>query len=105
MGLASDTLAPFPLYFTPMGEPRVIEVTVDGKTYKIGWDGAKLDIEHQTINGYNYEPPNEGPPWDWNFWDDDGGEWGYPYWAGCFFVIGGLVIFSAVMMLLINLWG
>jgi len=30
VGFADDSLAPFPLYFTPLGKPKVIRIEVEG---------------------------------------------------------------------------
>jgi len=98
----SDTLAPHPMYFTVDGSPKTEVIYLRGKYHRIGWDGAKATLDCDIKPPWNYDPPNEGPPWDWNFWNNDGGEWEYAsFLSGCLFIVGGSTIFFIVFTILL----
>lgn len=41
---ATQTLAPFPIYATPLGKPFAQRIEVDGKWYVFIWDGKSIDL-------------------------------------------------------------
>lgn len=86
-GPALSVLAPFPLYFTPTGEPKTIKIDVNGIWYEVKWDGASLDLDHgPKVTSDN--PPNEGPPnWFDYFRAYGDGDNGDNFFKGCGWMI------------------
>lgn len=124
---SKNTLSPFPLYFTPLGEPRESQtVTVDGISARIKWDGHTVSLK--LIGGGNSRPPTNGRGgngngggnnrWNWTPNDDDDDDKDknkdsedpehyntlnkFPEmaWLGCLVLIVGAIVFWWAIYLL-----
>lgn len=59
----ADLLAPHPISLIgPMGETGSKRFEANGKSFVMGWDGAKLDFKYGKPPKYGEPPINEGPP-------------------------------------------
>lgn len=88
-----ETLALFPVYFTPLGKPRLIEVELGGKKYWAGWDGDELMVGEGAARYYGIEPPDEGPPIDYRF------DWFvFGCGLGCLVVVLAIICASGIIL-------